>query len=275
MIKLICLDIDGTLLDSNHKVTEKNMDSLKRAIDKGVLITIASGRMFPSAKFFGKVIGINAPLITMNGAYVKDDVNDKVVADFPMKKEDVIKLYAILKEFDIKPNLYTVDTMFVSERADRYNEMNKLIPVEERYKIVSLNEEYGYEELFRDHGHELYKCIIFPKISDKPSIKKRVLEELNLSIVESHETNYEFTSVDATKGNAVLKLAEYYGFKNEEVMTVGDSENDLSMIEAVENSVAMGNASDLIKKKAKYMTKTNDESGVSYIIEKVVMKNEF
>ena len=275
MIKLICLDIDGTLLNSNHELSEQNIVSIKKAVDKGVKVTIATGRMLQSAYFFGQKIGINAPIITMNGAYVKDFENNKEVANHPFKREELVDLIAVLDKFNLKPNIYNMDTMFVSENINRYQEMNKAIPMEQRYKIKEINESFTYDDLISEHGDEILKAITFPELSDKALIKEKVLEKHNLSVVESHYTNLEFTSSSATKGNAVLELAEYFGFNNDEVMTVGDSENDLSMIKAVENSVAMGNASDIIKKYAKHLTKTNDENGVSYIIEKLVIESEF
>lgn len=275
MIKLVCLDIDGTLLNNKHELPKENIDSIKRAVEKGVLVTLASGRMFNSARFFGKKIGINAPIITMNGAFVMDEANNKVVVNHPFKREEITELVKILKEFGIRPNIYNVDTMFVAENPERYEIMNRQIPHDERYKIKLIDENYTYDDLLKEYGDGLYKCIIFPDMSDKTVIKRKVLEKLDLSIVESHVSNYEFTSKLANKGEAVLELSEYYGFSKDEVMTVGDSENDLSMIQAVENSVAMGNALEIIKKNAKYITKTNDEMGVSHIIEKVVLNNEF
>lgn len=273
MIKLICLDIDGTLIRTDHTVSKRNIEAIKKATQKGVYVTIASGRMFPSASFFGEEIGINAPIITMNGAYVKDPKTLEEISKVNLKEEEIKVIIDVLDKYQLYPNFYNKDTMYVTGNLERYEEMNKVIPIARRFKVKPLDKDkYWYLDMLKDNKNEIFKGITFPKNLDKKEeIKKEILSKIDISIVESHISNYEFNSKKATKGNAVLSLANFLNIKNDEIMTVGDSENDLSMIKAVENSVAMGNASELIKRNAKHLTLSNDEDGVAHIIEKLVL----
>ena len=200
-IKLICIDMDGTLLKDKKTVSEENLNSIKLAIKKGVKVVITTGRIYDCAKMYSEKIGLDTPIIASNGAFI--GYKDKVIYNNPLKKEDILKFLEVTKKHGLK-------------------------------ELESLN--------------------------------------TNMEIVSSWNDNFEVMRNGSTKGDAVRYLANYFGIDKEEVMCIGDSENDLSMIKYAGTGVAMGNASEDIKSVADYVTDTNVNDGVAKAINKFVLK---
>ena len=114
-IKLICTDMDGTLLNTDHTVSSENKIALKKAIDKGIHVAISTGRLFTSANFYRELVGINAPIISSNGAYIKDRNTGEVIYESVLSLEDTIEIYNILKKYNLKLFFNTWDTAISNE----------------------------------------------------------------------------------------------------------------------------------------------------------------
>ncbi|WP_288479572.1 Cof-type HAD-IIB family hydrolase [uncultured Clostridium sp.] len=275
-IKLICTDMDGTLLNTDHTVSDKNKATLKKAIDKGIIIAISTGRLFTSANFYRELIGINTPIISSNGAYIKDRNTNKVIYENGLSLEETIEIYTILKNYNLSIFFNTWDTAisdkeFLNNHAYLIsnegitNEEDKTKFIVEKDLINVLNKKNG----------EILKaiCIDYSKENIKEiQLARKEIEKLDkYEVVCSSPYNFEIMKKGTSKGNAVKTLAEMLGINKEEIMCIGDSENDLSMIEYAGVGVAMGNALDIVKEKAKYITLDNDHSGVAAAIEKYAL----
>ncbi|MGG7325512.1 Cof-type HAD-IIB family hydrolase [Clostridium baratii] len=272
-IKLICIDMDGTLLKDKKTVSEENLNSIKLAIKKGVKVLITTGRIYDCAKMYSEKIGLDTPIIASNGAFI--GYKDKVIYNNPLKKEDILKFLEVTKKHGLKAYL-TANFGIISEEElaedHVYKILNKTLKDEEKVKLIVSD---NIKEEIEKFDGEILKGVCADKNNKVNLIKAREeLESLNtnMEIVSSWNDNFEVMRNGSTKGDAVRYLANYFGIDKEEVMCIGDSENDLSMIKYAGIGVAMGNASEDIKRVADYVTDTNVNDGVAKAINKFVLK---
>ncbi|GAA0123373.1 MAG: HAD family phosphatase [Clostridium argentinense] len=270
--KLICTDMDGTLLNSVKEVSKGNLEAIKKAHDKGVKIAICTGRIFTSAKYYGELIGIKAPIIASNGAYIREKDENNVIYKCILEKDNCFEILEIFEKYNLIPHFYTEDSIYAGETSyvfEFYSTLNKTVPDDFQIKIKKVDD---WEEIFIENEFDILKAVAFDE--DVEKIKK-VKEEIRAlgkyEVVSSLHNNFEVMNKNVSKGRAVEMLASYYNLSKDEVITIGDNENDLSMIEYAGLGVAMGNGEKIVKDKAEYITSTNDEDGVKEVIEKFIL----
>ena len=164
--------------------------------------------------------------------------------------------------------------MYISEYRDyvgRYEALSKTLPENRRILIKYLNDEFTLENLIGETGSSIQKGIVFPKQGLISTIREKIGKNKRIKVVSSGTDNLEFTSYLADKGLGVLALAKEKGIHPDEIIAIGDSENDLSMLKVVGMPVAMGNAIKSVIDAAKYVTETNINDGVATMIEKLVL----
>ena len=268
--------MDGTLLNSDHEVSERNKEALKKARELGVNIAITTGRLFCSARYYSDLIGIDTPVIASNGSYIKNKFNDTAILENPMPKDVAIEIYNIVKKHGLTVNFNSWDTLiredFIPENHAYYI-MNQDLPEEKRVKFLVCEDIIPTLEDFQGN---ILKGIVFEDGKNKDNLwaAKEELKDTfgdKLHVVSSGDNNFEVMMGNSSKGNAVAYLAESLGIKPDEVMCIGDSENDISMIKYAGVGVAMGNGLDIVKEVADYVTDTNNNSGVGKAIEHFVL----
>lgn len=269
--------MDGTLLNSKHEVSERNKEALKKAKELGVNIAIATGRLFCSARYYSDIIGVNTAVIASNGAYIKTNYEDTALLENPMPKDVAIKIYNIVKKYGLSVNFNSWDTLireYPVPKTHAYYVMNKILPEEKQVKFI-INSDNFVNALEAFEGNIL-KGIVIEEKENKDHLwaAKKELKSIfgdKLHIVSSGNDNFEVMIGSSSKGNAVAHLAKSLNLSPEEVMCIGDSENDLSMINFAGIGVAMGNGLDLLKNAADYITDTNNNDGVAKAIENFVL----
>lgn len=269
--KLICIDMDGTLLNSNNEISKRNLEAIKKASEMGVQVAISTGRLFVSANYYADLIGVKTPIIASNGAYIRDKNTDKVIYRSLLGYENCKKLMEVIKKYDMYPHFNTYNSIITEKLVHSskfYSKMNESLPQDRRINIVITQ---NWTESLKEYGDEILKCIIIDKDYEKLKLAKEELSKEELEVVSSFTNNIEVMSKGVSKGNAVGVLAKQYNISKEEVMCIGDSENDLSMIKFAGMGVAMGNGNELIKENSDYITDTNNEDGVAKAIEKFVL----
>lgn len=270
--KLICTDMDGTLLNSVKEISKGNLDAIKKAHDKGVKIAICTGRIFTSAKYYGDLIGVKAPIIASNGAYIREKDREEVIYKCILKKKDCFELLEIFKKHDLVPHFYTEDSIYAGETSYAlrfYSRLNKTLPNDLQIKIKEVED---WNEVFSVNKLDILKAVAFDDDIEKIKRAKKEIRSLGrYEVVSSLVNNFEVMNKTVSKGRAVEMLASYYNLSKDEIITIGDNENDLSMIEYAGLGVAMKNGEEIVKNKAKYITSTNDEDGVKEVIEKFIL----
>ncbi|MDR5588588.1 MULTISPECIES: Cof-type HAD-IIB family hydrolase [Clostridium] len=272
--KLVCIDMDGTLLNGHSNISERNKDALKKAVKKGVQVAISTGRIFASADYFADLIGIKTDLISCNGAYIKNRSTNEVMYSNTLTNEQVLKIHDSIKGHDFKIIYYTHDTAIVDSlfpENHTYNVTNKLVSDEKKVKFFITSD---INKILEKYSNKIIKVICLDNSKDKNTlfeVKNNLLKFSDIETVSSGDNNFEVMQRGVSKGNAARILSEKLGIKQEEVICIGDNENDLSMIKFAGLGVAMGNGSDVVKEVADYITDTNVNDGVAKVIEKFIL----
>lgn len=272
MYKLFCTDMDGTLLNSKGEVSDENKDAIKKAHEKGVKVVICTGRLFTSANYFADLIGVKAPVICANGAYIREKDRDEIIYKSVLGLENCRKVLDVLKKYDIFPHFNTPDTVFTKRiiySSASYEKINKTLPEDRRINIRVVED---WDNIFKENYNEILKCIAIDE--DREKIQKAKLELQgydDLEVVSSSSNNIEIMCKGSSKGRAVKILAEYLNVKSEEVICIGDNENDKSMIDYAGLGIAMENGDNSVKEIADFITDTNDNNGVAKAIEKFIL----
>ena len=272
--KLICVDMDGTLLNDKHDISTRNKETLKKAVDKGVQVAISTGRIFSSADYFAELVGIKTDLISCNGAYVRNRLTNEVIYTNALTSEQVLKVNDIIQGHDFKIFYYTYNTVIVDSALPEdhtYNLTNKLVSDDRKIKFFISSD---IKEITEKYDNKIVKIICIDNSDDKTTLlkcKESISKFSDIEIVSSSNNNFEIMQKDVSKGNAAKILSKKLNIKPEEIMCIGDNENDLSMIKFAGLGVAMGNGSDAVKKCADYVTDTNVNDGVAKAIEKFIL----
>ncbi|MGQ0542017.1 MAG: Cof-type HAD-IIB family hydrolase [Blastocatellia bacterium] len=285
MIRLLALDLDGTLLDSRGKVPDANREAIRAAEDAGVLVTIATGRRFRDALPVGLELELNAPLITHNGALLKYAESLETVAASLLDLETTREIVRVGKAFGGDALVSADPHGKGSMLYDRVSNDN--LPLQKYLHWATYL--HGDEaETAVMHVVDLHDAlpdhqVIHISFSGGCEPMGRMLEvlktELNgeVTILPTIYPHLDFTLIDilppgATKGTGVEKLAAINGLKAENVMVIGDNFNDIEMLEYAGTPVVMGNADvGLLKTAEFYKTVTNNENGVAAAIERFIL----
>ena len=274
MYKMICIDIDGTLIRPDLTISERVAQAIGKAKEKGLIIALSTGRMHKSALMYSDELGLTDPIVSSNGAYVSERDGSRIYYEENLNGEDMLLIQDVLDRNDTKINWYNHGTMYISEYRDyvgRYEALAKTLPENRRIHIKYLNEEFTLKHLIKETGNAIQKGIVFPKAERISAIRDQVSNNQRIKVVSSGIDNLEFTSYLADKGLGVLSLAKAKGIHPDEIIAIGDSENDLSMLKVVGMPVAMGNAMQSVLDVAEYVTDTNVNDGVAKMIEKLVL----
>ncbi len=270
--KLLCIDMDGTLLNSKKEITEKNKQYLRKAQEAGVKVVISTGRLFTSADYYADLVGIKAPIISANGAFIREKDENKVIYKSLLGKDNCEIILKVLKKYDLIPNFHTSNAILTegsNPHIQMYLKTNKDHPADKRIEIQTV---IDWSQVFESYKEELLKCIAIDMDYEKVAKAKEELSAVEqLEVVSSSSNNFEVMCSGVSKGRGVEILAAYYNIKREEIICIGDNENDASMIAYAGLGVAMGNADEEIKTMAQYVTASNDEDGVAEVIEKFIL----
>lgn len=273
--KLVCVDMDGTLLNSRRFVSDATKNAIKRASDLGVDVTVTTGRIYANANYYSRLIGVKSPVIASNGAIIRGKGNEVIYEN--VINIDIIKSILILcKKFNMGINFHTCDSILCAGKAMYIMMLGfffkfTLKSKPEKIKVRYIGNYNKFMEKLKNNN-KIIKCEVIDLNSGKIAELRRKIEKIDgIEIASSSKNNIEITSKSVSKGNAIKVLANYYNIKREEIIAVGDSENDLSMIEYAGLGVAMGNGTEKAKKAADYITETNDNDGVAKAIEKFIL----
>jgi Cof subfamily protein (haloacid dehalogenase superfamily) len=279
-MKLIAIDMDGTLLNSGLIVSKENADAIREAQEQGIEVVIATGRSYHEAVKPLKEAGISTPIIGINGAHVRSS-DGEIVSSIPLTPTTYEQIEKILMAEDIYYEVYTNKGTFTNNRekavevvVDIIRTSNSELTDEEAYEIAKYRIENGrntyipsYDVLKEDEDTEFYKLLCFSRDEKRKQLAlERLIEIEELAASASAKDNIEVTNRNAQKGIALKQYARQMNIPLDEVMAIGDNYNDVSMLQIAGISIAMGNAEEEIKKISRYTTKTNDENGVAHAI---------
>ena len=269
-IKLIALDLDGTLLNSRKELTPACRDALDRAAAAGIEIVPTTGRFFDGMPEVIRSLPYLRYAITINGAQVYDIRRDTVVYRAELPAGQAVDILRALDPFSLIYDCYQDNWGWMSR--DMWEHCGDFVPDEHYYKMVHdlRTPVDDLKQFLAERGRGVQKLQLFTW--DMP-LRERLLRELEgqfegIAVSTSVQNNIEINHADANKGAALLRLAEYLGIDQSETAAFGDGLNDLSMIKAAGAGVAMENAHPDIKACANFLTDSCDADGVAVGIDR-------
>lgn len=271
-IKMIGLDLDGTLLNEKKQITPRTEDMLKRAIAQGVVVLTATGRpwmgvpeelqQFPGMRY----------ALTSNGARILDIQEGRVLEEHLLSVRSAKKALEICGKYDTLQEIYFDGQGYAPREkmahVERYHKNPNMweymrrtrIPVEDIFEMVD-RENRGLDKV----------QALFADMEEREKAWDELSKEDDLELVGSLKYNIEVNARGVNKGTGLVNLGRLLGIRREEIMAFGDGDNDTVMLQEVGFGVAMGNAEEQVKRAADYITLTNDEEGVAEAIEKFVL----
>ncbi|MBQ3477436.1 MAG: HAD family phosphatase [Clostridia bacterium] len=266
-IRLIALDLDGTLLTTDKRLTDRNRTALLRAGEKGMTVVPVTGRIFNGLP--RSVLGLSCLkyAILSNGASVYDVANDRLLCRAEIPLDQALDIMAWLDGQPVIYDCYAEGRGFMTEAM--WNQIDRYAwsPIVVDYMKSIRTPVPELKAFLRQKGWDIQKIQAFCRDDET---QRRLLGHMpfsGIAVSSSVPRNIEINREDATKGRALLALAKHLGLEREQVMAFGDGLNDISMIESAGVGVAMGNAVDEVRRVADIVTATNDEDGVAAVIE--------
>ena len=237
-IKLIASDMDDTLLNKDCQISPRNEAAIRKALDAGKIFLIATGRMYVSVRPYAQKLGLDVPLVTYNGALVKGSLSGKVYYEHKMKLSTANEVLEYCREKGYYLQLYVGDSILIKQEND----------CSRMYTKISGIQTTAIGEALYHTDEEPYKILVMTK-------------------------SEEFAAVwqpGVNKWEAVKSVAASYGVQPQEIMCIGDSNNDVKMIANAGIGVAVANAKDSVKQNAKIITASNNDDGVALVIESIL-----
>lgn len=265
--KALAFDIDGTLTNSEKKITPKTKAAIMEAAKKGCVIILASGRPIQGLVDYAKELDLaknNGYILGLNGGKTISCANGKVMTDERVPLKYYKEIYELSKHHGVNLLTYEGDDVISEDIDDKYLNVETTI-----CKLGKMRVENLYEHL----DFEVNKFLMTGDGDYLAEVEKDVYAKLHdrMDVYRSEPFFLEILPKDINKATALEKLIGLLGIKREELMTFGDSYNDLTMIKYAGMGVAMGNAKDVVKENADYIALTNDEDGIAEVINKFVL----
>ncbi len=259
MYKAVFIDMDGTLLKSDHSVSEANKLAIHKLQEKGVLVVLISARplhgILPISK---KVVSDDMPVVSLNGGYIlyKNEIIYQAAVSIP----DTISVHNELKAYNVSPMYYSQMDWFAEMDNDRTKKEQRITDV--KIKVQPFDETIKWWEESKNGPNK----ILIAGEKHLITIIEQRLNELHqgkLNIYKSQATYLEVMSVEASKAQAIQLLINKFDIDKKDIIAIGDNYNDKGMIEFAGMGIAMGNAPEEIKLVADYVTDTNNNDGVA------------
>lgn len=262
--RLIALDLDGTLMAHDLRISSRVRRAIRRAMDKGIIVALASGRAFPSMLPYAEDLGTSAPVICYQGCMIVLTETRQVIyhATIPLPHARALLEYA--QAHDLDATVYVDDHIYLHEHRH---------PGEFYERWFGLPRTL-VDDLVASMRQEPTKILI---IGEKPENDRLVpdLQERfgsSIQIVRSHDLFVEAMAPGVSKGTALERVAARLGIPQAKTMAIGDSENDTEMVAWAGLGVAMGNATEGVKAVASYVAPSVEEDGVAVAIETFCLK---
>ncbi len=287
MIKVIACDMDGTLLNNEHVLSERTIAAIKAAQKAGIRFMIATGRSFEQAMHALKDADIVCDYIVSSGGEIRNPQKE-ILQSGCMDMKDCRDVYEILKGYELSYLFCAEEADYcIGSTKDREQELIRHILTFEqgmteaqaresdlfKFMVSKIKVISDFEEL-EALGVLVIKIFAFSNdLEMLREIDEKLQKNPNLAVASSFENNLEITDVKAQKGIALKNYIESLGYTMDEVMVFGDSMNDYSMLSMEFGvTIAMENGVDKVKEVAKYITKSNIEDGVAYTIEQLLKR---
>lgn len=274
-IKLIALDLDGTLLDSKKRLSNTNRQALIQCVQNGIWVVPCTGRtVYGIPEEIKEISGIRYA-ITTNGAVIWDMEENSAIDTRMLSWEHGVELLHLVDSYHAMYDPYIEGRGITEPRF--YGHLSEYCLSPELEEMVRRTRDvYANIIEFVEKSHKPVEKInlFFPDMAERARRREELEKREDILITSSIENNLEINALGATKGEAILRLASHLGISRKQTMAIGDGENDFSMIQMAGIGVAMKNGKKELQAAADYITDTNDENGVASAINRLIFETE-
>lgn len=273
--KMLAINIDGTLLKSNGKLSRETKEAVQYVLDKDVYVTLVTSRNFPSAKKIAKALKLDSYIITHSGAFISKDLEEPLF-ESRISEDQTFNIVQVLEN-------YKCGVRLLHERyslGNRVKQKGNMIAK----AILTSNDPLFYPLQFVDSLSD--QLVDFPMATPKIEVYFASSEEMNevkeiviksfpnVNVIVTHEQMFEILPKLVSKAGAVKQLGHHLGISMEETVVIADSISDIPMLEQAGLGVAMWNSPFTVKQAADWVTRSNNENGVSYMIKEHFRKQQ-
>lgn len=262
--KLLAIDLDGTLLNEEHQLSPQIVAAIEEIVNKGLKVTIATNRMFRSAENLAKRLNIDLPLITDGGSLVKSSHTKEKYLDLRITKEIAERAINLMNGEDSTHFLFQGDEVYTPKRSWYTENYQTVAGIE--IKIVP-----DLKEILDEKPRAIIFYVNIEEVQ-RLTMKLKIELESIARITNSAPYFIDVLNLKATKALGLEKIAKHFNIKRDEIIAVGDGMNDIEMIEYAGLGIAVANASNSLKEKADYITKSEREKGVLEVINNFILK---
>ena len=288
--KLLALDLDGTTLNSQLEILPEVMRAITAAQARGVIVTIATGRMFGATLPYAKRLNVQGPLICFQGGLIRDATSGEVIHHTAVPGELAAEAIELLLAADLFVIAYIDERLWVAQQRPELDmylgwhperpevvidpDLAGTIANASIARLLTQTESARAPDLTGRVATNPPTKLLF--VAEPPVVEReiaRLSEHFagRLSVFRSHSLFGELTPLGISKGTALAQLAARLGIAREQVIAIGDHENDLSMIEWAGLGLAMGNAIPEARAVADAIIPSVDEAGVAWAIERYIL----
>ena len=255
--KLLAIDVDGTLLDDQHRLSEENVRTIRIVQQAGVKVVLFSGRGYSALQEIILKLGLKEAVVTQNGSLIMDCRGEQVLHRAMISPDDCMEILNYCRDIGADPLIYQGDAVY-SKLSGHYLDIFE----------TCMDQKVTYtEDLEACYGRQpLGKILILDQPERVRQIQDWISAHFNHRVKASRAYDYSLEIGGSTKGDALEWLASCYNIRSEEIMAIGDGENDMEMLAFAGLGVAMQGAMERVRQSAKYVTGSNNENGVAYAI---------
>lgn len=257
--RLAAVDLDDTLLGPDHRVSSRNAAAVRKLLEAGLEVIIASGRMHASTTAFAEELGLRGPILSYNGALVKVPSTGEIYHHVPVPADLAAEVVAFAEERDLPLNYYLDDRLRVKRHT----------PWSDLYHSRTGSVIHAVGSLRQFEGCTPTKMILLGSAEEIRRLAEAMRERFagRLNVLVSHPEYLEFMAPEVSKAYGLQAIEERHGIAPEEIIAFGDSGNDIAMLEHAGFGVAMGNARAEVKSVADYIAPRNDEDGFALAVD--------
>lgn len=266
--EMIVLDLDGTLTNSKKEISPKTKKALMKTQEDGIKIVLASGRPTPGILHLAKELELDqydGYILSFNGAKIIHCASKEVIYNKTLPKDMISMIFQEVKRLGTGILTYTEEEIISGNGIDQYSQL------ESRVNKIPMKEVEDFDKYI---DFPINKCLLTADpdkiLYAEEELKEKFKEKLN--IYKSEPFFLEIMPKNIDKAYSLSKLLEHVGINRKQMICCGDGFNDLSMIRYAGLGVAMKNAQDPVKEEADFITLSNDEDGIAYVIEKFIEK---
>ena len=266
----IAFELDGTLLNPQGQILDSSKQAIQRARDKGLKIFFITGRHHTAVKPYYHEINLDTPIICCNGTYVYHPHTHEFSFGNPLSREQAEKIISVSEKYQIQLLMYSRDAMnyiTLNPHMEKFLKWVESCPAEVRPLVTQVDD---FRTLYTQPGECIWKFVI--SHPERQNIEKAIAElpPTEFSCEWSWVDRVDVANNGNSKGGRLLDVLKVWDIDPQNVIGFGDNHNDISMITAVGLGIAMGNAEEEVKRRAKRITLSNEEDGIAQVLNEIL-----